>query len=91
MANHKSAEKRARQTVRRQARNSMASKKVKTAERKLVDAVKAKSQDIQTLLRNFTAEVMKAVSKGVLKKETASRKISRMSRSNHRANAQATS
>lgn len=81
MANHKSAEKRARQSIKRTARNTGVAKSVKTVEKKLVAAVAAKSKEVETALREFTSAMMKAVSKGVIKKETASRKISRASAS----------
>lgn len=79
MANHKSAEKRARQAIKRTARNTKVEKGVKTVEKKLVAAIAAKSKDVEIALREFTAQIMKAVSKGVIKKETASRKVSRAS------------
>jgi small subunit ribosomal protein S20 len=53
---------------------------VKTHEKHLVKAIEAKDlKALPELLKNFTAEVMKAAQKGVLKKETASRKIGRVS------------
>lgn len=78
MANHKSSEKRARQSVRRSARNTQTKKNVKTVEKKLVTAIQSKSKDIETALKDYTSKIMKAVAKGVLKKSTASRKISRL-------------
>ena len=79
MANHKSAEKRARQSIKRTKRNNGIESSVKTAERNLVDALKAKSKDTETLLRAYMQRAMSAISKGVLKKETVSRKIGRLS------------
>jgi len=80
LANHKSAAKRARQTVKRTARNTQVLSAVKTFEKKVLKAVENKSaKDAATALRDFTSQVMTAVSKGVLKKETASRKVSRLS------------
>lgn len=80
MANHKSAEKRARQSLRRAARNQQTKSKVKTVERKVIVALQAKSKETEATLREFTSQIMKAVSKGVIKKETASRKIGRLSK-----------
>lgn len=80
MANHKSSEKRARQTLRKTARNTTTKKTVKTAERKVVAAITAKAKDAETNLREFTSRIMKAVSKGALAKTTAARKISRLSK-----------
>jgi len=80
LANHKSAAKRARQAVRRQARNTKVISAMKTFEKKVVKAVENKSaQDAAAALKEFTSQVMAAVSKGSLKKETASRKVSRLS------------
>lgn len=42
-------------------------------------AIEAKSADAKELLKAYTAKAMSAVSKGVLKKETVSRKIGRLS------------
>ena len=80
MANHKSAAKRARQAVRKTAVNNRRKSAVKTHEKHLIKAIEAKDiKALPQLLKNFTAEVMKAAQKGVMKKETASRKVSRVS------------
>lgn len=79
MATHKSAEKRARQSIRRTSRNGKVRSGVKTAEKSLVSALQTKSADTAKLLSEYTKKIMSAVSKGVIKKETASRKISRVS------------
>ncbi|MBX3018134.1 MAG: 30S ribosomal protein S20 [Bdellovibrionaceae bacterium] len=90
MANHKSSEKRARQTIKRAARNSQARKGVKTVEKTLTTAIAAKSKDVEQALRDFTAKIMASVNKGVIKKETASRKISRISKRISKMAAEAT-
>ena len=79
MANHKSAAKRARQAPKRETRNTQMKSSVKTFEKKLTKAMEAKSADVKELLKAYTSKVMQAVSRGALKKETASRKISRLS------------
>ena len=79
MANHKSAEKRARQAVRRKARNTNVESAVRSFEKTLHKAIDSKSKDVAEHLKVYTSKVMSAVSKGVIKKETASRKISRLS------------
>ncbi len=79
MANHKSAAKRARQTPKKQARNNQVKAAVKTFEKKLVKAIETKSKDAETALRGYMKKAMSAVSKGSLKKQTVSRKISRLS------------
>ena len=80
LANHKSAAKRARQSVKREARNVQVKSAVKTFEKKVTKAIENKSaKEAVVALKEFTAKIMTAASKGVLKKETASRKISRLS------------
>lgn len=80
MANHKSSEKRARQTLRKTARNNMAKKAVKTAEKRVLTNLSTKAAEATEALREYTAKMMKAVSKGIMKKQTASRKIARVSK-----------
>ncbi len=80
MANHKSAAKRARQAVKKTAVNNRRKNTVKTHEKRLIKAIEAKDvSSLPALLKKFTSEVMKAAQKGVIKKETASRKIGRVS------------
>lgn len=79
MANHKSSEKRARQTIRKNTRNNMVKSSVKTVEKNLLKGIETKSADLAQLLKAYTAKAMSAVSKGVLTKQTVSRKISRLS------------
>lgn len=86
MATHKSAEKRARQTVRKNTVNSARRSKVRTAEKKLIKALTALDlKSVPQLLKEFTSEATRAVSKGVFKKETVSRKISRLAIRAHKA------
>ena len=80
MANHKSAEKRARQAVRRNSRNNNVKNAVKTFEKNLLKAIDAKSKDVAEQLKGYTSKIMGAVSKGAVKKETAARKIARLSK-----------
>ncbi len=80
MANHKSAEKRARQSLRRQAVNAIAVKKVRTFEKKLRKAlVGLDKASLPTLLKDFSSQVAKAAKKGIIPSERASRKVSRLS------------
>lgn len=80
LANIKSAEKQARQALVRRDRNQQTKKAVRTAEKKVRAAIasgdKAKKEEA---LREFSSVISKAAQKGVYKKETASRKISRIS------------
>lgn len=79
MANHKSAEKRARQTVKKTKINNQRKSIVKTFEKKLIAGIEAKSPEVKSLLSDYIKKAMSAVSKGVFKKETVSRKVSRLS------------
>lgn len=82
MANHKSALKRHRQSEKRKLRNNARKSAIKTAVRKLQSAVtegKA-AEDIKGLLKKATVLLDKAVTKGTLHRNTASRKISRISK-----------
>ena len=80
MANHKSAAKRARQNIRRSARNTATLNGVRTWEKKLRKAVTAKDKKlVPELLKGYMSQVSKASLKGVIKAETASRKVARLS------------
>lgn len=85
MANHKSSEKRARQSVKRKARNGQAKASVKTFEKNLVKAIEAKSKDVPALLAAYMKKAMSVADKGVVRKETISRKIGRLSARVHKA------
>ncbi len=79
MATHKSAEKRARQAVKRSARNGSNLGAVRTAERKLRDSIAAGEKTlIGKLFQEFTSKTDSAVSKGIIHYKTASRKIGRL-------------
>ena len=81
MANHKSAEKRNRQAQVRRLRNKMNRKQMKTAIRKLDEAVATGSaDDAQVALREATIVIAKTASKGTIHKKNASRKISRLTK-----------
>ena len=79
MANHKSAEKRARQTVRRTdvntARRSRLRSYVKLVEEAISGGNKAAAADA---LKSAQPQIQRSVSKGVLHRNTAARKISRL-------------
>jgi small subunit ribosomal protein S20 len=78
LATHKSAEKRARQSVKKQARNTNVKSSVKTFEKNLVKAIETKAKDIETHLKKYMSQISKAAQKGAISKQTASRKISRL-------------
>jgi small subunit ribosomal protein S20 len=76
---HKSTIKRARQAEKRHLRNRAVLTSVKSAMKKVQTAVEEKNADeAKTLLREATSALHKAVTKGVLKRNTASRRISRL-------------
>lgn len=80
MANHKSAAKRARQSVKRNAVNTRRKSTVRTHEKNLLKALLNKDlKALPELLKTVTSQFMKAAGKGALKKETVSRKIGRLS------------
>lgn len=80
MAQHKSAKKRIRQTERRTDVNRSRTSRIRTFIKKVETAIAGGDQKIaQEALKNAQPEIMRGVSKGVLAKATASRKISRLS------------
>jgi small subunit ribosomal protein S20 len=81
LANHKSAIKKARMSLRRAAINSKTLTEVRSLERKLRKAIGAKSKkDSEVALMEYKSKVTKAAQKGRIKFETASRKVGRLSK-----------
>ncbi|MEJ2230280.1 MAG: 30S ribosomal protein S20 [Nitrospirales bacterium] len=80
MANrHQSAIKAARQNLRRQEQNRSILRRVKTYIKKVHGAVEGKkSEEAKASLREATSELHKAVTKGTLHRNTASRWVSRL-------------
>ena len=79
MAHSKSSKKRVFIGERNAARNKSIKSRVKTFVKKVLSAVEAKNVDeAKTALQVAYKELDKAVTKGVLKKNTASRKKSRL-------------
>ncbi len=80
MATHKSSEKRARQDIKRSARNKAHVNSVKTWEKKVRTAVASKdAKAAQALLKDFTSVIGKAAQKGAVSVKSAARKVSRIS------------
>lgn len=76
---HKSTIRRARQTERRHERNRATVNMIKTLIKKVQSAVAGKKADeAKASLLEATSAIGKAVSKGVLHRNTASRRISRL-------------
>ncbi len=79
MANHKSAEKRARQTVKKTAINNSRKTTVKSAVKAVREAIAAKdTQKAKTLLPKAQSLLSKLSKVGVIKKKAAGRKTSRL-------------
>ena len=81
MANHSSAKKALRQTIRKTLVNKNRSSRIKTYIKKVLQAIESGSQETaQSALIQAQSEIMKGVSKNIIKLNTASRKISRLSK-----------
>ena len=82
MANHKSSIKRIRQTLVRTERNRFYRTRLKNIVKSVVSAVEAgNKEEASTALKVANKQIHRFVSKGVLKKETAARKFSRLHKS----------
>ena len=80
MAQIASAKKRIRQTERRTARNRARVSRIRSQLRKVEEAIASGDREAASVaLRTAQPEIMRGVTKGVLPKNTASRKISRLS------------
>lgn len=76
---HKSTIKRARQAEKRHQRNKAVMTSVKSVMKKVFSAVEQKNVDAaKASLREVSSALSKAVTKGVLKRNTASRRVSRL-------------
>jgi small subunit ribosomal protein S20 len=82
VANVPSAEKRNRQRIRRRQRNLTHLTKVRTYVKRVQAAVDSGTRDatVTDLLKTAVKLIDKAAQKGVIKRETASRKISRLTK-----------
>lgn len=86
MADHPSVEKRHRQSLKRRTRNIEIKSRLRTLVKKTRQAIEAKnSEAAASQIKTVNKALGKAVSKGVVKKNTASRWLSRLSRSAHRS------
>jgi small subunit ribosomal protein S20 len=80
MANTPQSKKRARQTERRTAVNKARRSRIRTFLRKVEEAIASGNKDAAVeALRSAQPELMRGVTKGVFHKNTASRKLSRLS------------
>jgi small subunit ribosomal protein S20 len=81
VAHHRSAKKRIRQTEKRTAVNRSRMSRIKTFVRKVEDALaKGDIDTARTAFAEAEPEIRRGITKGVLHLNTASRKISRLSR-----------
>ena len=79
MANTPQSQKRARQIERRTAVNKARVSRIRTFLRKVEEAITSGNAEVaREALRNAQPELMRGVTKGVVHKNTASRKISRL-------------
>ena len=80
MANSPQAKKRARQNERRAAVNKARRSRIRTFLRRVEEAIESGDKDAAaTALRAAQPELMRGVNKGIFHKNTASRKMSRLS------------
>jgi small subunit ribosomal protein S20 len=78
VANIASAQKQNRKMIKHRTRNRAAMASLRTAVKKARTAVDEKAEDAQKLLKNAVSIIDSAVSKGILKRGTASRYVSRL-------------
>ena len=80
MANTTSAKKRIRNTLRKTDINKSRRSRIKTFVKKVEDAIETKdAKSAMDSLKAAQPEIMRGVTKGIFHKNTASRKISRLS------------
>ena len=79
MPNKDSAKKRLRQTAKKTLENKNRKTRIKTHIKRVEEAIGAGKQKIaSTALKEAQSEIMRGVSKGVMHKNTAGRKVSRL-------------
>lgn len=78
MANIASAEKQNRKMIKHRARNRAAMASLRTAVKKARTAVDGKANDAANLVKDAVSIIDSAVTKGILKRGTASRYVSRL-------------
>ena len=81
MANHKSAKKRTRQSLKRKLINSQILSQLKTNINKFTELIKAKNKEgIDKSFNLVNSSLAKATKKGLIKKQYMSRKLSSLSK-----------
>lgn len=90
MAVHPSVIKRHRQSLTKRLKNQEAKSRIRTLIKKVRRAIELQDRDgVSAQLKEVNRALRKAVSRGILKPNTASRWLSRLSRSAHRLAASA--
>ena len=80
MANHKSAQKRSRQTIKKTKINQIVLSQLKTTYKKFNSDLSEKKLDVaKESLRLLNIALSKAITRGIIKKRSASRKLSSLS------------
>lgn len=82
MANIKSAQKQNRKMIKNRARNRAAMASLRTAVKNARTAIDGKAGDAAALVKKAVSVIDSMVSKGIVKKQTASRYVSRLTRRN---------
>lgn len=85
MPNIKSAEKRVQIAEIRRVKNAATKSKVKTAVKKYAEAVQTGSEQAQSLLLNAVSNIDKAAHKGIIHKNAAARKKSKLQKAFNKA------
>ena len=81
MANIQSSKKKNRQRIKNEARNASQKSAMRTAVKKLRAAIAAKdSKQIDALLKEATKLIARLGGRGIIKRRTASREVSRLTR-----------
>jgi small subunit ribosomal protein S20 len=79
MANHKSAAKRAKQTIVKTERNRFYKARIKNLTKAVLSAVEANDKEVATIaMKNANKFIHHCASKKIIKKATAARKVSRL-------------
>jgi len=81
MANHKSAKKRSKQTIKKNQVNVRYLSKIRTALNNFQSSIKSKNQeDINKSFADVNSSMSKALKRGIIKKHLLSRKLSSLSK-----------
>ena len=80
MAQHKSAEKRIRRNGRRDVINTARKSRIRSSLKKVENLIATSATDAVAALQSATKELQKGVSRGVIHKNTASRRLSRLTK-----------